>query len=136
MISRINLALRYTAGAVAATLINLATQWISFRLYRGMGELMIGIVAGTAVGLVSKYLMDKFWIFDDRSLGLAENLNTFSYYCLTGVVTTGIFWGTETMFALIGEHESMRYLGAVIGLSIGYITKFHLDYRFVFRAKS
>ena len=90
MISRVNLALRYTAGAVAATLINLATQWISFRLYRGMGELMIGIVAGTAVGLVSKYLMDKFWIFDDRSLGIAENLNSFSYYCLTGVVTTGV----------------------------------------------
>jgi putative flippase GtrA len=132
----IKLALRYTACAVVATLINLATQWISFRVYRGMGELIIGIIAGTAMGLVSKYLLDKFWIFDDRSLGLAENLHKFGHYSLTGALTTAIFWSTETAFALVGDHEAMRYLGAAIGLSIGYLTKFHLDQRFVFRARS
>jgi hypothetical protein len=26
----------------------------------------------------------------------------------------------------------MRYLGGVIGLAIGYLTKYHLDKRFVF----
>src|SRR5258707_349563 len=91
----INLLLRYTAGAGAATVINLATEWISFHLYRGVGELMIGIIAGTAIGLVSKYLLDKFLIFDDQSLGLAENLHKFGYYSLTGAFTTVIFWGTE-----------------------------------------
>jgi putative flippase GtrA len=128
--------LRYTACAVVATLINLATQWISFRLYRGIGELMVGIIAGTATGLISKYALDKFLIFDDRSLGLSENVRKFSRYSLTGVLTTAIFGGTETVFALIGDRETMRYLGGVVGLGIGYMTKFQLDRRFVFRANS
>jgi putative flippase GtrA len=132
----IKLVVQYALGALAATLINLMTQWISFHLYRGVGELIIGILSGTAMGLVSKFLFDKFWIFDNRSLGLSENLHKFGYYTLTGVFTTVIFWGTEAAFALIGEHRFMRYVGAAIGLSIGYIVKYHLDFRFVFRAKS
>ncbi len=30
----------------------------------------------------------------------------------------------------------MRYLGGVIGLAIGYLTKYHLDKRYVFRTKA
>src|SRR5262245_33056822 len=132
--TRKDLVLRYTSFAIVSTLINLATQWVSFRLYKGIGERMVGIISGTATGLISKYLLDKFWIFDDPSLGLADNLHKFGLYSLTGTLTTLIFWGTEAAFALAGGRESMRYLGAVIGLSIGYVTKFHLDYRFVFRS--
>jgi hypothetical protein len=29
----------------------------------------------------------------------------------------------------------MRYLGGVIGLTIGYLAKYHLDKRFVFKAE-
>jgi putative flippase GtrA len=134
--TRTNLALRYAAFAVVSTLMNVATQWTSFRLYHGIGELMVGIISGTAMGLISKYVLDKFWIFDDRSFGIAHNLHRFGRYSLTGAFTTLIFWGTEVAFALISDRESMRYLGAVIGLSIGYFAKFHLDYRFVFRVKS
>jgi putative flippase GtrA len=134
--TRTGLVVRYTACAIVSTLINLVTQAISFRLYRGVGELLVGIVVGTAIGLICKYVLDKFWIFDDRSLGLAENLHKFSRYSLTGAFTTMIFWGTETAFALLGDQETMRYLGAMIGLSIGYLAKFHLDYRFVFPVKS
>jgi putative flippase GtrA len=129
------LAARYAAFAAVATLINLATQWVSFRLYQGKGELMVGMAAGTVAGLLSKYVLDKFWIFDDQSLGLVENLHKFGYYSLTGVFTTAMFWGTETAFSLLGDREAMRYLGAAVGLAIGYVTKFHLDRRFVFRAK-
>lgn len=96
---------------------------------------MFGIAAGTATGLVSKYLLDKFLIFDDRSLWLGDNLQKFGKYTLTGVLTTAIFWGTEAAFAGIGGHEAMRYLGAAIGLAIGYVVKFHLDYRFVFQGR-
>jgi hypothetical protein len=55
--------------------------------HRGIGELMVGIIICTAMGLISKYLLDKFWIFDDRSLGLAENLNKFGRYSLTSAFT-------------------------------------------------
>jgi putative flippase GtrA len=130
------LAGRYVAFAIVATLINLAAQWVSFRLYQGIGEFAVGVAVGTAAGLVAKYLLDKFWIFDDVSLQVTENLKKFAKYSLTGAFTTAIFWGTEAAFTFLGKHEAMRYLGAVVGLAIGYAVKFHLDYRFVFRVKS
>ena len=132
MISRTELTLRYAAGAALATLVNLATQWLSFHFYRGTGEFLLGILAGTATGLASKYLIDKFWIFDDPSLKLAENLHKFALYCVTGAFTTALFWGTEATTASLSDDKAMRYLGAVIGLSAGYILKYHLDRRFVF----
>jgi putative flippase GtrA len=44
------------------------------------------------------------------------------------VITTFVFWGFDYLFNSI----PMRYLGAVIGLSIGYIIKYQLDKKFVF----
>ena len=135
LITRTELTLRYVAGAILATLVNLATQALSFSLYQGSGELLFGILAGTATGLFSKFIFDKFLIFDDPSLGLAENAQKFALYCVTGVFTTAIFWGTEATMAWLSDGKAMRYLGAVIGLCIGYILKFHLDRRFVFWAR-
>jgi len=50
-----------------------------------------------------------------------------------GLATTLIFWGFEFSFHYFFETKEMRYLGGVIGLAIGYLTKYHLDKRFVFR---
>jgi putative flippase GtrA len=50
-----------------------------------------------------------------------------------GVVTTAIFWATETAFWLIGGTDLWRETGAVLGLSVGYLVKYELDRRYVFR---
>ena len=50
-----------------------------------------------------------------------------------GVFTTAIFWSTELAFHLIFQSAELRYLGGIIGLAIGYLTKYELDKRFVFR---
>ena len=50
-----------------------------------------------------------------------------------GVFTTLIFWGFEITFDYIFNNENAKYAGAVIGLSIGYIVKYLLDKKFVFR---
>ena len=131
--SRTELTLRYGTFAVLATLVNLAAQWVSFHLYRGSGELQLGIAAGTLAGLVTKYVLDKFWIFRDRSLNALENVHRFTLYTFTGLLTTAIFWGMEAFFAALSADETMRYLGAIIGLSIGYVIKFHLDRQLVFQ---
>jgi putative flippase GtrA len=52
-----------------------------------------------------------------------------------GLLTTVIFWGFEWAFQLLYETKEMRYLGGVIGLALGYLTKYQLDKRFVFRVK-
>ena len=82
------LILRYGAFAVVAVVVNLAVQ-------RGVLATSFGLfaalVAGTAAGLVVKYLLDKVWIFDDRATGLAAHGRRFSLYTLMGVATTAIF---------------------------------------------
>jgi putative flippase GtrA len=50
-----------------------------------------------------------------------------------GVVTTAVFWGFEFGFDHLFGTREMRYAGGVIGLAIGYVAKYQLDKRFVFR---
>ena len=41
---------------------------------------------------------------------------------------------TVPLLEAFSDDRHMRYVGAVIGLTIGYMTKYQLDRRFVFRA--
>lgn len=128
------LALRYAAFAGLAMLANLAAQRGVFAV-AGPGQgLLPALLAGTAVGLLVKYLLDKRWIFADPSRGLRAHGRLFALYTLAGVLTTAIFWGAETLFWLAWRTETMREAGAVIGLCIGYVLKYRLDRRYVFTA--
>ncbi|MCP1336379.1 GtrA family protein [Futiania mangrovi] len=125
----------YTAFAAIATLANIVTQDIVIRLRTDTVGLVASVLAGTAVGLVTKYLLDKTYIFGFRPRSRAHDGATFLLYTGTGVVTTLIFWGTEAAFHMLWDGDkTMRYLGAAVGLAIGYAIKYRLDRRFVFRA--
>lgn len=130
--TRQTLVLRYAGFAVIATFANLATQ----RLVLAYGEtgayFAAAVAAGTLVGLVIKYILDKRWIFHDMETGVRNHSRKFSLYTAMGLITTAIFWGTETLFWLVWQTDLMRELGAVIGLSIGYVVKYNLDRKFVF----
>ena len=126
------LILRYAAFAVLATVANLATQRLVFMLGNTAVHFVMTIAAGTIVGLMIKYLLDKRWIFYDAATGLKAHGQKFTLYTVMGLITTAIFWGTETAFWLIWQTDVMRELGAVLGLSIGYVVKYNLDRRFVF----
>ena len=128
------LILRYGAFAVLATVANLGAQRAVLAISDGTLGFAIAVFAGTAVGLVLKYVLDKRWIFDDRSTGMAAHGRKFGLYTAMGLITTAIFWGTETAFWLIWDSHAMRELGAVLGLAVGYVTKYFLDRRFVFAA--
>ena len=69
---------------------------------------MAAVAAGTLVGLVVKYLLDKRWIFADTSTGVKAHGKKFSLYTAMGLVTTAIFWGTETAFWLMWQTDAMR----------------------------
>ena len=126
------LILRYTAFALVATIANLATQRAVLQFGETGVYFAAAVGAGTIVGLVIKYLLDKRWIFYDVETGVKNHSRKFSFYTAMGLVTTAIFWGTETTFWLIWQTEIMRELGAILGLSVGYIIKYNLDRRFVF----
>ena len=132
--SRSELILRYSGFAVLATLANLGAQRAVLALGETPALFALAVLAGTGVGLVVKYLLDKRWIFDDRSTGLAAHGRRFSLYTAMGLVTTAIFWATETAFWLAWQTHLAREIGAVLGLAVGYVVKYHLDRRFVFTA--
>jgi len=126
------LILRYAAFAVIATLANLATQRVILQIGETAFWFAAAVCGGTLVGLVIKYLLDKRWIFQDLETGARNHGRKFSLYTAMGLVTTAIFWGTETAFWLIWRTDLMREAGAVLGLSVGYVIKYNLDRRFVF----
>jgi putative flippase GtrA len=126
------LILRYAAFAVVATIANLATQRVVLQFGDTGGHFAATVAAGTIVGLVIKYLLDKHWIFYDVENGVKNQSRKFSLYSAMGLITTAIFWGTETTFWLIWQTDMMRELGAILGLSVGYVVKYNLDRRLVF----
>jgi len=128
--------LKYILFAVLATLLNLATQEMMIRLYGGAFNLYLAMFLGTAVGLVSKFLLDKNYIFQYDTASTRDELGRFTLYGMTGVATTAIFWGFEIGFDWLIGGKIARYGGAIIGLSIGYGVKYRLDKRYVFAGQA
>lgn len=106
------------------------------RTYSGALAIPLSIFAGTGIGLVVKYILDKRYIFRFRARSAAHDGQTFLLYTVMGLATTAIFWGFEFSFHHLFDTKAMRYLGGVIGLAIGYLSKYHLDKRFVFRTEN
>lgn len=126
------IAIKYSIFAAISTLFNLLFQYFSFELYSGFGSLYIAMFIGTLAGLVVKYVLDKKFIFYHEIKGKKDDAKKFALYSLMGVFTTIIFWGTEIAFHALSSDPNAKYLGVVIGLSIGYVIKYFLDKKFVF----
>jgi len=127
------LAINYAIFAQIATAANIGAQDLVIRTYSGTFDILASVVVGTGVGLVVKYILDKRYIFRFRARSVAHDTQTFALYTVMGLATTVIFWGFEFGFQYIFETKEMRYLGGIIGLAIGYLTKYQLDKRYVFR---
>lgn len=129
-----NLVIKYALFAAISTLINLATQWLVLTATDSSAALwlFLALFAGTATGLVAKYVLDKRWIFYYQTTGAKDDAQRFSLYTLMGMITTAIFWGSELGFHYLLDEAYAKYLGGAIGLSIGYYIKYQLDKRFVF----
>lgn len=128
----LRLTLAYAAFAGLATAINLGVQ---HAVLAASGGLAAAMAAGTLAGLVAKYLLDKRWIFADRTTGWANHGRKFALYSLGGAATTALFWGMELVFHRVFGTAVLRDLGAVLGLTLGYAAKYHMDRRLVFAAE-
>lgn len=122
----------YAILASIAVIANIASQEIVIRIWKWNHPLLVSIASGTAVGLVAKYWLDKRYIFAFRARNALHDGSTFLLYSAMGLVTTAIFWGFEFGFNYLFASKEMRYLGGVLGLSIGYAVKYQLDKHYVF----
>jgi putative flippase GtrA len=131
------LAIKYSFFALIATAVNLLTQWLCFLPFGKMdGALYGAMAAGTLTGLVTKYGLDKRWIFYYTSRDKRDDMARFGMYSLMGVFTTGIFWGTEMGFFYVFEFAGAHYVGGALGLAVGYAVKYLLDRKYVFKVSS
>ncbi|ALH95126.1 GtrA family protein [Acinetobacter equi] len=133
MINVFKLTTLYFCFALIATILNILAQQIMVYVYWGKFQILISLIFGTIVGLLVKYFLDKKYIFKYKVFSFNDDARLFALYSLMGVFTTFIFWGFEFLFYYMFENRSMRYIGAVIGLFIGYIIKYFLDKKYVFR---
>ena len=133
-VSRI--AVLYAVFAAFATAVNICSQALVIWLYHGPYAVSLSILFGTAAGLPVKYMLEKRHIFSFESENLAHDGRMFALYSFMGVFTTAIFWGVELVFQHLFGTDAMRYLGGIIGLTLGYIIKYHLDKRYVFVKRS
>lgn len=134
MLAPTKLALSYAIFALIATAANIGAQDLLIRAYRGGFNLVVSVIAGTGAGLAVKYILDKRYIFRFRTRSVADNARTFGLYIGTGAVTTAVFWAFEFGFHYLFRTMEMRYLGGIVGLSIGYFIKYQFDKRYVFVA--
>ena len=126
------IAVLYTMFAVLSTAINIGSQMLSIWIYKGPLSVEISILVGTVLGLPLRYFLEKRYIFNFTSKNLVHDGKLFVVYGAMGVITTLIFWGTEYAFHLIYDTDYMRYLGGIIGLSVGFYVKYQLDKKYVF----
>jgi len=127
------LVILYMAFAAISIAVNIGAQAAAIYVYTGPFSIAISMLIGTAVGLVTKYVLDKKFIFLYASESANQEARIFLLYSVMGLATTAVFWATEYAFELAFDSDSMRYVGGVIGLIAGYIIKYHLDKRLVFK---
>lgn len=130
-----SIALKYAIFALLATLVNIAGQDLSLAAYPGRHALICSVLVGTAAGLLVKYYLDKKYIFRFVPASIAHDSGVFALYTVMGLFTTALFWGFEFGFESVFHSKKMRYLGAVIGLALGYLLKYRLDKKFVFQLR-
>ncbi len=91
------------------------------------------MIIATIIAFIFKYLVDKIFIFKDKTKYLSIiHFRQIFLYGFFAVFTTIIFWFTELSFKYLFSFKNSHLIGAVIGLAIGYTIKFLLDKKFVF----
>ena len=118
--------LKYIIFCIIAILINLSTQRIIMELVF-INNYFLALLIGTLFGLVIKFILDKKYIFAYSDSSIKNNSLKFSFYSFNGILTTLLFWGTESVFFFIYKTNFAREFGALIGLTIGYFIKYRLD---------
>jgi putative flippase GtrA len=127
--------IKHSVFAVISILFNLLFQYLSFLIYADFAALYLAMFIGTLAGLVTKYILDKKYIFYHEPVDKKDDAKKFALYSFMGIFTTIIFWGSEIAFDALFQGQYAKYIGAVVGLSIGYIIKYFLDKKYVFTHK-
>ena len=128
------LVIYYSLFAAIATLVNIAFQEFSLLVYDRFYSLELALLMGTAAGLVTKFVLDKRYIFRVTGNTALEGARMFYLYTFFGIFTTVFFWAMELVADYVsGGDKIVRYTVGALALAIGYWAKYNLDKRYVFK---
>jgi len=94
-----------------------------------MSEL-IGSIAAVGITYIIKFFLDKYIVFKKSSLKIKETSQEFFKYFGFAILTTILNIGIQ--FLLTNLFYAPLEISFVVALSIGYVTKFFLDKKYVF----
>lgn len=94
---------------------------------------LLQVLAGIAIGFFTKFVLDKFIVFESNNTNIKETAWQFFIYSSLAVITTIIFLLFEFSFKIFFHFYHSEIVGGLIGLVIGYTVKFFLDKKFVFK---
>tara|TARA_E500000331_G_scaffold350076_1_gene394355 strand:+ start:694 stop:1083 length:390 start_codon:yes stop_codon:yes gene_type:complete len=123
----------YIYFSLIAMTLNIFSQYLVFSLHDNEYTIYVAILVGTTLGLISKYSLDRVYIFKYNINNIYGYSKNFALYTFTGIFTTLIFWIFEYSFYILFDNNVAKYIGAIIGLTIGYTVKYVLDKKFVFK---
>ena len=123
----------YIYFSLIAMTLNIFSQYLVFSLHDNEYTIYVAILVGTTLGLISKYSLDRVYIFKYNINNIYDYSKNFALYTFTGIFTTLIFWIFEYSFYILFDNNVAKYIGAIIGLTIGYTVKYVLDKKFVFK---
>ena len=128
----LSITFKYALFAGLATGINIAVQRGVGQIVQGPLSLYLVILSGTTAGLIVKYLLDKRFIFFYQPPSRSDEALKVLLYLMMSGFATAVFWAVEFSFDALFDFTAARYLGAAVGLTLGYSLKYELDKRFVF----
>ncbi|NVM16086.1 MAG: GtrA family protein [Candidatus Lokiarchaeota archaeon] len=91
---------------------------------------LIGSIAAVGITYIIKFFLDKYIVFKKSSLKIKETSQEFLKYFGFAILTTIENIGIQ--FLLTNFFNAPLEVSFIIALSIGYITKFFLDKKYVF----
>ena len=143
----------YFSFAAAMYLLNLFIQWINLEFFRGwiennLGHLeiiqtfylatepfnmpeLVGSIGAVLITYIIKFILDKLIVFEKKG-NLKQAAGEFSLYFIFAILTT--VENVAIQFLLSNFLFTPYWLSLFIALTIGYITKFFLDKKYVFNA--
>ncbi len=91
---------------------------------------LIGSIVAVGITYIIKFFLDKYLVFKKTSLKIKETSQEFFKYFGFAILTTIENIGIQFIFTNI--FKAPLELSIIIALSIGYLTKFFLDRKYVF----
>jgi putative flippase GtrA len=91
---------------------------------------LIGSILAVGITYIIKFFLDKYLVFKKKGSKLKETSKEFVKYFLFAIITTLENIGIQ--FLLSNFLKFPLELSFIIALSIGYLTKFFLDRKYVF----